>query len=136
MHPIAHGIDLVDVARMQALLDHHGGPFTERCFSAEERAYCDGQSRRRAEHYAVRFAAKEAVLKALGTGWRQGIAWTDVQVVREASGRPGVHLCGRARQIADDQGIARWLISLTHTQTQALASVIALSGPVTDSKPG
>lgn len=109
------------------MLERHGARLTERCFSAEERAYCDRQARRRAEHYAARFAAKEAVLKALGTGWRNGIAWTDVRVLRQPSGRPDVQLGGRAAEIAEQGGIGSWLVSLTHTAELAGASAIALS---------
>jgi len=127
MNCVGHGIDLVEVSRMRRILERHGARLTERCFSTDERAYCDRQARRRAEHYAARFAAKEAVLKALGTGWTDGINWTDVQVLRDASGRPGVQLCGRAAEIADQRGIGSWLVSLTHTADLAGASVIALS---------
>ncbi len=122
---IAHGIDLVEVARIAALLARHGEHFADRCFSAAERAYCDAQAKRRAEHYAARFAAKEAVLKALGTGWRHGIAWTDIEVTRRPSGEPGLKLCGQAKRIADDRQVTRWTISLTHTDATAMASVIA-----------
>ncbi|RMH29698.1 MAG: holo-[acyl-carrier-protein] synthase [Planctomycetota bacterium] len=125
MSVIAHGVDLVEVARVAGMLDRHGERFLERCFTPAERAYAMGRPRRD-EHLAARFAAKEAVLKALGTGWRSGIAWTDVGVVVEPSGAPGVILAGRARQIADEQGAARWLVSLSHAGGFAVASVIAL----------
>jgi holo-[acyl-carrier protein] synthase len=121
-----HGIDLVDVARIAAMIERHGETALARCFTAAERDYCDRQSRRRMEHYAARFAAKEAVLKALGTGWAKGIGWTDVEVRRDPAGRPTVQLHGRAAAIAAEQGIAAWQLSLSHTATQAIASAIAI----------
>lgn len=123
---IAHGIDLVEVARVRRMLADHGERFLEKVFTAGEREYAGRSVAREAEHLAVRFAAKEAVLKALGTGWSGGIAWTDVEVVRAASGEPGVVLRGEAAEIARRKGVNRWLISLTHTETTAMASVIGL----------
>lgn len=121
---IGHGIDAVEVSRIAAMIERHGLRFLERCFTPAERAYADS-SRRRAEHYAARFAAKEAILKAIGTGWSRGVAWTDAEVVRDATGRPGVHLHGVAAGLARERGIDRWSISLTHTGGMAFASAIA-----------
>jgi holo-[acyl-carrier protein] synthase len=123
-----HGIDLVEVARIERMLGDHGERFLERCFTAGERGYADAGDRRRGERYAARFAAKEAVLKALGTGWRDGIAWTDIEVVRQPSGSPALRIGGRCEQIATDLGITDWTLSLSHTDTSAVASAIA-SGP-------
>lgn len=123
---LGHGIDLVMNKRIAALLDEHPERFVERCFTRGERDYCEAGAKRRIEHYAARFAAKEAVLKALGTGWVKGIAWTDVEVVRRPSGEPELRICGRAGEIAEEKGIVRWLISLSHTQEYAMASAIAL----------
>lgn len=123
---VGHGIDLVSVARIAALIDRHGEAALSRCFTADERDYCDRQARRRMEHYAARFAAKEAVLKALGTGWSGGIGWTDVAVVRGASGQPAVELAGRAARVAQDMAITNWRLSLSHTEHHAIASAIAL----------
>lgn len=91
---VGHGIDAAEVARIGAMIDRHGERFLSRCFTAGERAYADA-SKRRVEHYAARFAAKEAILKCLGTGWSRGVAWTDAEVVREPSGKPGVALARR-----------------------------------------
>lgn len=126
MSILGHGIDLVAVARIAQMVDRHGERFLERCFTPRERGYADASPRRRAERLAVRFAAKEAVLKALGTGWRNGIAWTDIEVVNLPSGQPTVKLCGKAGEIARDQGIETWMMSLSHTDTHAMASAIAL----------
>ena len=97
-----------------------------RVFTADEKAYAEKSRKRSAEHLAVRFAAKEAVLKALGTGWRNGIAWTDIEVVRAASGQPSLQLTGRALEIATEKGITEWHLSLSHTATLAQASVLGL----------
>jgi len=123
---IGHGIDLVETSRIAAMLERHGEQFLSRCFTDSERAYCRESERRHVERLAVRFAAKEAVLKALGTGWRDGIAWTDIEVVREPSGRPGVRVRGQAAIVAAELGVRGWQISLTHTERYAMASAIAL----------
>jgi holo-[acyl-carrier protein] synthase len=121
---LAHGIDLTEVARIGRMVAEHGEKFLERCFTERERAYA-GDRKRRDEHLAARFAAKEAVLKALGTGWSSGIAWTDVEVVLLPRGQPTVSLSGRAAEVAASLGITTWFLSLTHTETHAMASVIA-----------
>jgi holo-[acyl-carrier protein] synthase len=127
MRIIGHGIDLVEVSRVAHLLEAHGDRFIERCFTPGEREYAEQSVQRRAEHYAVRFAAKEAILKALGTGWRHGISWTEMEVVRHPSGQPGVCLTGRCAQIAQEGGVGDWLLSLSHTAQFAIGSAIALS---------
>ena len=123
---VAHGIDLVDVERIARMLEEHGDRCASRCFTAAERAYADASDRRRAERYAARFAAKEAVLKALGTGWRSGIAWTDMGIVNEPSGRPVMRLTGRCAEIAEERGIRRWDVSLSHAERYAVASALGL----------
>ena len=128
MDVIGSGIDLVDVARVADMIARHGQAFLDRCFTAAEQAYCDHAPRRRFEHYAARFAAKEAVLKALGTGWRDGIAWTDIEIAREPSGRPRVAVTGRCAEIAAGQGIGAWQVSLSHTDTLATALALACRG--------
>ncbi len=126
---LGHGLDLTDTDRVARLLGEHGERFVARCFTAGERAYADTHAKRRAEVYAARFAAKEAVLKALGTGLSGGIQWTDVEVVRDGAGKPGVKLHGRAAQSADERGITSWSLSLTHVRGLAAASAIAWGGP-------
>lgn len=123
---VGHGIDIVSVARIGHSIEKYGDRFLERCFTAGERAYADDR-KRRIEHLAGRFAAKEAVLKALGTGWRSGIAWTDVEVVLEPSGQPRIELHNRAAEIARELGIATVHISISHTDELATASAIAES---------
>lgn len=125
---VGHGIDLVENARIAALLEAHAERFTERCFTVTERAYADQALRLRVERYAVRFAAKEAVLKALGTGWTDGIAWTDMEVLRLPSGEPRLLLTGRVAEIAGERRITQWWLSLTHTHGWSMASAIACAG--------
>lgn len=128
MTPLAHGIDLVPIPRIERMLDDHADRFLERCFTPAERAYCLAHARP-ADHLAARFAAKEAILKALGTGWSAGIAWTDAEVIALATGAPSVALHNVAARIADERGIAAWLLSLTHAGGFAMASAIALGTP-------
>jgi holo-[acyl-carrier protein] synthase len=118
-----HGIDIVEVPRIAEMIERHGEHFLARCFTAAELAYCQA-GKRRDEHLAARFAAKEAVLKALGTGWRSGIAWTDVEVQKLPSGQPTLLLHNRAAELAREQGISSWALSLSHTAAYAVASVI------------
>lgn len=122
---VGHGIDLVEVARIAAMLDEHGQRFLDRCFTPAEQAYKAG-SRRRIEHLAARFAAKEAVLKALGTGLTGGINWTDIEVTNDDAGAPVLTLRGSARVAARRRGMLRWMVSLSHTDSLAMASVLAM----------
>ena len=127
MSVMAHGIDMVDCARLGRSVARHGGRFLERVFTPAELEYC--QARKRCmEHLAGRFAVKEAVMKVLGTGWRGGVAWTDIEVCNDPLGKPEVHLAGRCRELADEMGIERILVSITHTDSQAVASAIACGG--------
>ncbi|MEM7754815.1 MAG: holo-ACP synthase [Planctomycetota bacterium] len=125
MNVVAHGIDLVEIDRVADLLAKHPERAAERLFTQGERDYAQGKKTEN-QHLAARFAAKEAVLKALGCGWSQGIAWTDVEVTRAPSGEPSVALHGRAAEIAAERGITAWRLSLTHTKTLAQASAIAV----------
>lgn len=124
MRIVGHGIDLVSIARIAQLLGDHPDRFLERCFTAGERSYQE-QGRRYHEHLAARFAAKEAVMKALGTGLAEGVSWTEIEVVKLSSGAPELRVTGRAAEIAQARGITSWQISLTHTDDLAMASVIA-----------
>jgi holo-[acyl-carrier protein] synthase len=118
------GVDIVEIDRMAAALARRPR-LKERLFSAEERAYCDKRNRPEA-HYALRFAAKEAVLKALGTGF-SGMKFTDVEVVRDAGGRPAPRLSGRAAEVADEIGVVEMHLSLSYTHTTAVASAVAIT---------
>jgi holo-[acyl-carrier protein] synthase len=124
---IGHGVDLVETARIERMLTDHGQHFLDRCFTPDEQAYCDRRPRRRVEHLAGRFAAKEAVLKVLGTGWSGGIAWTDIQITNQLSGQPTIALTGLCQKIAAERGIRVWHISISHIETHAIASAIGES---------
>jgi len=120
---IGMGVDIAEVNRIQVAIERHGEPFLRRIYTTKEREYCEG-FRNKYERYAGRFAAKEAAMKALGTGWRRGVRWVDIEVAREMSGRPTIALAGEARKIADELGVKRIALSITHTAEQALAQVI------------
>lgn len=123
---IDHGIDIVEVAFFQKF----GREFPEfaltRYFTSAELGYA-GVGHRRAERLAGRFAAKEAVLKALGTGWIDGIAWTDIEILALATGAPTVVLHAKCSELAVARGIDAWLLSISHTASAAVASVLAVS---------
>jgi holo-[acyl-carrier protein] synthase len=125
MEIIAHGIDLVDFPRLEQMIERHGQRFLDRVFTAAEQAYA-GRHRNTVEKYAGRFAAKEAILKLLGTGWRGKIAWTDIEVTNNAAGQPQVRLSGEVKEIADRMKIAQISLSITHTANFAIASAVAL----------
>jgi holo-[acyl-carrier protein] synthase len=127
MSVIGHGIDIVETSRIQGMFQEHGQRFLDRCFTPLEQAYCHRRQKRFFEHLAGRFAAKEAVMKVIGTGWRDGIAWTDIEVVNHDSGQPTLTLTGESAKIAAEQGIRRWMISISHIETHATASAIGLS---------
>lgn len=126
MEMIAHGIDLVDFPRIQELIDRHAERFLDRIFTPAEQEYA-GRHRNPVEKYAGRFAAKEAVLKLIGTGWRGKIAWTDIEVANNAAGRPEVTLSGEVKRIADRMRVRQISISITHTANFAIASAVALT---------
>ena len=117
------GVDIAEVDRIRSAIERHGEPFLRRVFTVAEREYCE-QFRNKYERYAGRFAAKEAAMKALGTGWRRGVRWVDFEVVRESSGRPTIRLDGEAIKIASQLGVQRVSLSITHTASQALAQVV------------
>ena len=125
MSVLALGLDLVEVARILDLLERYGGRFKERTFIEGERTYCD-RCADPAMHYAARFAAKEAVAKALGTGFADGVGWTDIEVVRADNGQPSIALHGGAASRAQSQGVQRVLLTLTHIKDVAAASVAAV----------
>lgn len=119
------GIDLVETARIADSIARFGERFLARVFTARERAYC-GPNKHADRHYAARFAAKEAVAKAFGTGIGADADWTEIEILRRPSGEPEVHLHGTAAAYAAQQGITRVLISLTHADSHAAAQAVAL----------
>jgi holo-[acyl-carrier protein] synthase len=126
MEIVAHGIDLVDFPRIEQMIERHGERFVDRVFTAAEQAYARA-NRNTVEKYAGRFAAKEAVLKLVGTGWRGKIAWTDIEIVNNSAGQPQVTLSGEVKEIADRLRIKQISISITHAANFAIASAVALA---------
>ena len=123
--PVGLGIDLVDIARMKGVLERTPH-FAQKVFSPDERAYCDARAHPEA-HYATRFAAKEAVVKALGTGFAAGMTVRDIEVILNAKGAPRVILRGRVAEVAREQGVVSMPISLSFTHTEAVACALALT---------
>ena len=128
MSILGHGIDIVETARIRNMLEEHGRRFLDRVFTPAEQEYCARNQKRYIERLSGRFAAKEAVLKVLGTGWRGGIAWTDIDIRSEPSGQPRVVLGGECRRIASELGIEHWHVSISHIETHATASAIGVRG--------
>jgi len=122
---VGHGIDIVDIAEMQRWINDPRDPLIPRCFVQEELDEV-GSGPDRIEHLAGRFAAKEAILKALGTGFGAGIAFSDVIIHRVAGGPPIVRLTGGAAKAAAERDIAVWRLSISHTTALAMASAIAI----------
>lgn len=125
MEALAHGIDLVDCPRIEQMLERHGRRFINRVFTKAEQAYAES-NKNKIETLAGRFAAKEAILKLIGTGWRGKIAWTDMEVVNNAKGQPEVNLSGEVEKIAASLGIGPISISISHTANFAMASAVAM----------
>jgi holo-[acyl-carrier protein] synthase len=117
------GVDITEVRRIQLSITRYGDRFLSRVFTERELTYCAG----RAEKLAARFAAKEAVSKALGVGIQHadGVAWRDIEIVSNANGQPSVQLAGRAAQRAAKLGLNQFALSLSHTNEQAIAMVVA-----------
>lgn len=124
---VSVGVDLIEVERIQKALEHPqiGARFRGRVFTENEIEYCEKKQRGRYESYAGRFAAKEAVMKALGRGWGAKVTWTEIEVARARNGKPDIVLHGRTADFADTLGIRRWALSITHTQAHGLAYVVA-----------
>ena len=120
---VAIGIDIIEVARIREVLARTPR-FRERVFTAAERAYCDSRGAVAPQHYAARFAAKEAALKALQTGWRGGISWQDVEVASRESGAPYLVLHGPVLELFKSSGATAAHISISHTSEHAIAQVV------------
>ncbi len=120
---VGTGIDIAEVPRVAQALERFGERFLHRVFTPGEIRYCDSKANR-VERYAARFAAKEAAMKALGTGWNHGVRWRDCEVVRAPGGRPTLVFHGRAGEFAAKLGVKNAALSLTHTSEQAFAQVI------------
>ena len=117
------GLDIAETDRIEAAITRHGAPFLERVYTPLEVAYCESH-KNKFERYAARFAAKEAAMKALGTGWRRGVRWRDIEVTRDPSGKPTLSLEGAAGEIAGQLGVKNIALTITHSGNLALAQVI------------
>jgi holo-[acyl-carrier protein] synthase len=120
---VGTGIDIAEVPRIRESIERFGVRFLQRVFTEGEMRYCDSKANR-AERYAARFAAKEAAMKALGTGWNHGVRWRDCEVVRMPGGRPTIQFHGKAGEFAAKLGVRNAALSISHTAEQAIAQVI------------
>jgi holo-[acyl-carrier protein] synthase len=117
---VSIGTDIIECVRIAQMIEKHGEVFLERVFTRKEIEYCS--SRKAAtQHYAGRWAAKEAILKVLGTGWAKGVQWTDLEIVNEVSGAPSVLLMGKAAEVAKERGIREVMITISHCRAYATA---------------
>ena len=120
------GTDIVEIPRIGKMIERHGEHFLQRVYTEDEIRYC--QRRKESfQHYAGRWAAKEAVMKTLGTGWTRGVGWLDIEVAIKRSGQPLINIRGSAREIANHLGIGEVLISISHCRAYAMATAIALT---------
>ena len=117
------GIDIIEIKKLRDALDRQGNRFRNRTFTKTEIRYCENHTNK-FQHYADRFAAKEAVFKALGTGWSQGVGWHDVEVCNLPTGKPQLLLSGKACSIATQLGAVKFWVSLSHSDQYAAAEVI------------
>jgi holo-[acyl-carrier protein] synthase len=125
MEIVGIGTDIVECLRIGRMIEQHGELFLTRVYTAREIRYC--QSRKHAtEHFAGRWAAKEAILKCLGTGWRKGVSWTDMEIRNDLAGRPEVLMCGAAKDHAQALRIADILVSISHCRAYATAYALAV----------
>jgi len=120
---VGTGVDIAETSRIEQSLERHGERFAKRVFTPAEIAYCE-RFKNRSERYAARFAAKEAAFKALGTGWRAGIRWLDVEVTHQPSGKPELILRGRAQEAARELKVTRTAVSISHSDRYVVAQVI------------
>ncbi len=120
---VGTGIDIAEVPRIAQALNRHGERFLHRVYTEGEINYCDSKANR-IERYAARFAAKEAAMKALGTGWNHGVRWRDIEVSRLPGGRPTIKFYGKAAEFAARLGMTNVALSISHTSEQAIAQVI------------
>ena len=120
---VGMGLDISEIDRIEAVISRYGTSFLERIYTPREVRYCESH-KNKFERYAARFAAKEAAMKALGTGWRSGVRWRDIEVANAPSGKPTLNLAGVSREIADRLGVKNIGLSITHSGNLALAQVI------------
>jgi holo-[acyl-carrier protein] synthase len=128
MEVVGIGTDIVECLRIRRMIEQHGELFLTRVYTEREIRYCQAR-KRSTEHFAGRWAAKEAILKCLGTGWRRGLNWTDVEIRNDPSGQPRVRMCGGAKDLAQTLHISDILITLAHCRAYATAYAVAVRNP-------
>ena len=119
------GIDIIETERIGKSIESKGNRFLQRVFTEKEQCFCLERKKMSIQSFAVRFAAKEAVMKALGTGWAQGVGWHDIEIITTSSGKPEILLSGKAAHIAEESGITEVHISMSHTKSYCTAFAIA-----------
>lgn len=125
MEIIGIGTDITECLRIARMIERHGELFITRVYTPDEIRYC--QSRKQAtQHFTGRWSAKEAILKAIGTGWRRGISWLDMEIRNEASGQPIVAVRGGVKDVVEQLGISQILVSISHCRSHATATAIAV----------
>ncbi len=127
MNIVGVGTDIIEIVRIGQMIEKHGELFLNRVYTENEMKYCQ-RRKHYLQHYAGRWAAKEAVMKTLGTGWVRGMSWRDIEVSNHKSGQPCIKICGGAQEIAERQGIGDILISISHCRSYATATAIAVRG--------
>lgn len=129
MDIIGIGTDITECLRIARMIERHGELFINRVYTPAEISYCQGR-KQATQHFTGRWAAKEAVLKALGTGWVRGISWRDVEIRNEPGGKPVVGIRGGAKEVVEQLGIAKILVSISHCHTHATAYAVAVGKEV------
>ncbi len=124
MTVVGIGTDITEVARIERMFAKHGDLFLKRVFTLAEQEYCSPR-KAASQHFAGRWAAKEAILKAIGTGWTKGIGWTEIEIITQPGGKPKVELHGRAAEVCRELGICEILVSISHVKETAIAFAIA-----------
>ncbi len=122
------GTDIVEISRIGQMIERHGDTFLNRVFTETENEYC-GSKKNKEQHYAGRWAAKEAVMKTLGTGFIKGIGWKDIEIINLKSGKPTIVISGGVKLHAAEMGITEILITISHSREFATATAIALGNP-------
>lgn len=117
------GIDIIEIDRIEEAIKRGGEEFVRRTFTDEEINYCEKESHKY-QHYAARIAAKEALFKAIGTGWQNGVKWTDIEVKNDKLGKPVMHLKGKVKLIADKLGVKNAIVTLSHCEAYAIAQAV------------
>jgi holo-[acyl-carrier protein] synthase len=119
------GVDIIETSRIREILEDKGEKFMNKAFTPDEQAYCRNKKKGMYQSFGARFAAKEAVFKALGTGWQGGVGWLQVEITNNELGKPSIKLSGRAKEIADEKGISTIHLSVSHTEGYCAAFAVA-----------